>query len=336
MYRILSHRAWRFWILPSLLFLGMVGLTHSVYAHPGVPVTPGGFKTPFDPNRLVKITNGPGEGNHGENPGFEISEEAIDFVHVPIDYWQTVRAAHSGTVIFDANPGGGYGRTIIIQHNQNSLFSYYEHLDAGPPNLLNTFVTKGYAIGLEGDTGGVSEHLHFEVRNGVQTNPVVVNSGDSQEHSIIHTTKFFKRIGLFPWYGDNDMNSGFIPQSVSHPIGVCLSNRDLNMRWLPPSQFDHIDNSAGNADRFQGYAWVLDNVKTTIPPQNLEPGSATNYNKIFHGLADGNYWFHLRAFSNHFGWAPDISVSHIGPFKISGSCKSVAEPADWFADPEED
>lgn len=277
MYRILSHRAWRFWILPSLLFLGMVGLTHSVYAHPGVPVTPGGFKIPFDPNRLVKITNGPDEGNHGETC-CEISTEAIDFVHVPIDYWQTVRAAHSGTVIYDDDPqNGGYGRTIIIQHDQNSFFSYYEHLQANTANLLNTYVTKGYPIGLEGDTGGVLEHLHFEIRNGVQTNPVVLGSGDSREHSIIHTTKFFKRIGLFPWYGDDDMNSGFVPQSVSHPMGVCLNNRNLIMRWLPPAQFDHFDNSDGNADRFQGYDFELTAVKTTIPAGNLDAGSATNY-----------------------------------------------------------
>lgn len=326
-------------IVLLLLSFGFLGLTYTVFAHDNAPGTPHNFKLPFNANRLAKVTDGPGEGNHGLNC-CPISTEAIDFAPVGSDWWTDVRAAKVGTVINASFRQGGYGNLVIIQHNiapkNDAFFSYYQHL-ASFNVITNAVVSSGTLLGAMGHTGDADgDHIHFEVRDGVQTTPLSIGTGDSRGHPMIRSTKFYKRVGLFPWYPEPWMNSGFVPQSTTHPIGVCLSITTLTLRWPAPSEFDHFENDAGNADRFQGYDWVLDTSKTTIPAGTLDANSATANEISFQNLNNGNYWFHMRAYSTLYGWAPTSSVSHIGPFKINSTCKSVAEPGDWFADPEED
>jgi len=332
MNRSVNLPLWRIYILAIVLLVTVVGITYSASAHDNSPSTPMGYKLPFEPNRLAKITNGPNEGNHGVDC-CAISREAIDFVYVSSDQWSSVRAAKGGTVIFAQFQAGGYGNLIIIQHT-DGFFSYYEHLATITSGILNTVVNKGTQIGTIGNTGTNYIHLHFEVRDGVETDPLDVGSGDSRGHSILGSNKYYKRIGLFPWYPNVDLNTGFIPRSMSHPMGVCLDNHNLSLRWLAPSEFDHIENSDNNADRFQGYDWVLDNTKTTIPGGVLDNGSATANGITYSNLADGNWWFHMRAYSTEYAWAPASSVSHIGPFKIQTVCNPSATPEDWLADPD--
>lgn len=75
-----------------------------------------------------------------------------------------IHAAYSGIICFSGWGGRGYGRLIIIEH-ENSLRTYYAH------NLNNLvekgeYVEKGQMIALVGRSGRASNyHLHFEVRN---------------------------------------------------------------------------------------------------------------------------------------------------------------------------
>ncbi len=81
-----------------------------------------------------------------------------------------VRAIADGIVIF-ADPYSGYGRLVVIQHQQG-LTSHYGHLQeikARP----GQYVKAGQFIATVGSTGiSTGPHLHFEVRvNGKAQDP---------------------------------------------------------------------------------------------------------------------------------------------------------------------
>ncbi|MCB0330942.1 MAG: M23 family metallopeptidase [Bdellovibrionales bacterium] len=82
-----------------------------------------------------------------------------------------VRAIQSGRVVF-ADPLGGYGNLIVIQHS-NGLTSHYGHLHDIRAKL-GTVVSAGEVIGSVGSTGRVTgPHLHFEIRkNGAPLDPL--------------------------------------------------------------------------------------------------------------------------------------------------------------------
>lgn len=86
----------------------------------------------------------------------------------------TVRAAFSGKVRIVRYEAGGYGKYIVIRHN-NGLETIYGHLSK---QLVeeNQEVRSGEVIGLGGNTGrSTGSHLHFETRLcGVALNPALM------------------------------------------------------------------------------------------------------------------------------------------------------------------
>ena len=86
----------------------------------------------------------------------------------------TIRAAFSGKVRIVRYEGGGYGKYIVIRHN-NGLETIYGHLSK---QLVeeNQEVRAGEVIGLGGNTGrSTGSHLHFETRLcGVALNPALM------------------------------------------------------------------------------------------------------------------------------------------------------------------
>lgn len=85
-------------------------------------------------------------------------------------YNSQIRAAREGRVIF-AGWRSGYGRLIMIKHNDGSV-AYYGHLASC--NVRNKqWVGKGQNIGRLGSSGwSTGPHLHFEIRkNGRAVNP---------------------------------------------------------------------------------------------------------------------------------------------------------------------
>ena len=86
----------------------------------------------------------------------------------------TIRSAFSGKVRIVRYEGGGYGKYIVIRHN-NGLETIYGHLSK---QLVeeNQTVRAGEVIGLGGNTGrSTGSHLHFETRLcGVALNPALM------------------------------------------------------------------------------------------------------------------------------------------------------------------
>ncbi len=86
----------------------------------------------------------------------------------------TIRAAFSGKVRIVRYEAGGYGKYIVIRHN-NGLETIYGHLSK---QLVeeNQDVRSGEVIGLGGNTGrSTGSHLHFETRLcGVALNPALM------------------------------------------------------------------------------------------------------------------------------------------------------------------
>ena len=86
----------------------------------------------------------------------------------------TIRAAFSGKVRIVRYEGSGYGKYIVIRHN-NGLETIYGHLSK---QLVkeNEEVRAGDVIGLGGNTGrSTGSHLHFETRLcGVALNPALM------------------------------------------------------------------------------------------------------------------------------------------------------------------
>ena len=86
----------------------------------------------------------------------------------------TIRAAFSGKVRVVKYDGGGYGKYVVIRHN-NGLETIYGHMSA---QLVeeNQVVKAGQPIGLGGNTGrSTGSHLHFETRLcGVALNPALM------------------------------------------------------------------------------------------------------------------------------------------------------------------
>ena len=86
----------------------------------------------------------------------------------------TIRAAFSGKVRIVRYEGGGYGKYIVIRHN-NGLETIYGHLSQQLVDE-NQEVRAGDVIGLGGNTGrSTGSHLHFETRLcGVALNPALM------------------------------------------------------------------------------------------------------------------------------------------------------------------
>lgn len=85
---------------------------------------------------------------------------------------QAVWASKEGRVIF-AGVKGGYGNTVIVQHEGN-VATLYAHLSALRTSV-DEWVDTGEVIGLIGSTGwSTGPHLHFETRvNGEPKDPLL-------------------------------------------------------------------------------------------------------------------------------------------------------------------
>lgn len=103
----------------------------------------------------------------------------------------TIRAAFSGKVRMVKYNPGGYGKYVVIRHN-NGLETTYGHLSA---QLVeeNQEVRAGEPIGLGGNTGrSTGSHLHFETRLcGVAINPALMF--DFREQDVVGDSYMFNR-----------------------------------------------------------------------------------------------------------------------------------------------
>jgi murein DD-endopeptidase MepM/ murein hydrolase activator NlpD len=94
-----------------------------------------------------------------------------------------VLAAYAGQVAI-ADWLGGYGLTVVLNHNKNSQETLYGHLS----ELFvkpGEFVKQGDAIGRVGSTGmSTGPHLHFEIRQMTAQGWVAVDPGSQLEFAL--------------------------------------------------------------------------------------------------------------------------------------------------------
>ena len=109
--------------------------------------------------------------NFGYRASFGRQHKGMD---IKVYIGDSIRAAFSGKVRIVRYEGGGYGKYIVIRHN-NGLETIYGHLSAQLVSE-NQEVRAGEVIGLGGNTGrSTGSHLHFETRLcGVALNPALL------------------------------------------------------------------------------------------------------------------------------------------------------------------
>ena len=109
--------------------------------------------------------------NFGYRASFGRQHKGMD---IKVYIGDTIRAAFSGKVRIVRYEGGGYGKYIVIRHN-NGLETIYGHLSKQLVSE-NEEVKAGDVIGLGGNTGrSTGSHLHFETRLcGVALNPALM------------------------------------------------------------------------------------------------------------------------------------------------------------------
>lgn len=103
----------------------------------------------------------------------------------------TIRAAFSGKVRMVKYEAAGYGKYVVIRHN-NGLETIYGHMSAWLVEE-NEVVKAGQPIGLGGNTGrSTGSHLHFETRLcGVALNPALMF--DFRNQDVVADYYMFRR-----------------------------------------------------------------------------------------------------------------------------------------------
>lgn len=116
--------------------------------------------------------------NFGYRKSFRRMHKGLD---IKVYIGDTIRSAFSGKVRVVAYEGRGYGKYVVIRHN-NGLETVYGHLSA---QLVreNDVVKVGEPIGLGGNTGrSTGSHLHFETRLlGEAINPAEMFDFEAQD-----------------------------------------------------------------------------------------------------------------------------------------------------------
>jgi len=103
----------------------------------------------------------------------------------------TIRAAFSGKVRVVRYEAAGYGKYVVIRHN-NGLETIYGHMSAWLVQE-NQVVKAGQPIGLGGNTGrSTGSHLHFETRLcGVALNPALMF--DFRNQDVVGDSYMFRK-----------------------------------------------------------------------------------------------------------------------------------------------
>lgn len=102
---------------------------------------------------------------------FDVNNSSNKGINISGQLGQPVRASASGKVVYSGSGLIGYGKLIILKHNE-TLLSAYAH----NKNLLVTegeFVDAGKQIAEMGSSGANDVMLHFEIRrDGVPVDPL--------------------------------------------------------------------------------------------------------------------------------------------------------------------
>lgn len=139
-------------------------------------------------------------------------------IDIKVYVGDTIRAAFSGKVRVVDYEGRGYGKYIVIRHD-NGLETVYGHLSK---QLVrpNQQVHAGDVIGLGGNTGrSTGSHLHFETRLlGVAINPALLFNFPMQDVTCdVYTYR--KGVSNTTRYASSKKKSGSAPAATEPATG---------------------------------------------------------------------------------------------------------------------
>lgn len=157
----------------------------NMHAHSKVTELPDSFRISLKnfcmPTTSRVLTSNFGPRWHRQHKGLDIKVYIGD----------TIRAAFDGKVRVVRYEGRGYGKYVVIRHD-NSLETYYAHMSK---QLVeeDQEVRAGDPIGLGGNTGrSTGSHLHFETRLcGVALNPALLF--DFRNQDVVDDSYHFRK-----------------------------------------------------------------------------------------------------------------------------------------------
>jgi murein DD-endopeptidase MepM/ murein hydrolase activator NlpD len=145
---------------------------------------------PFDTSKVYRIS---GEFGEFRNLPIPHTHKGIDFAGKK---GSSIYSSANGIVI-RANRGIGYGKVIMIKH-ENNLQTTYAHLNKIEVAVGDTVIA-GQEIGKLGNTGwSTGPHLHYEVRfHKMPIDPLIlfkVEESTTSYKDIIERAKFYKTL----------------------------------------------------------------------------------------------------------------------------------------------
>jgi len=141
-------------------------------------------------------------------------------IDIKVYIGDTIRAAFSGKVRIVRYEAGGYGKYVVIRHN-NGLETVYGHMSAWLVDENQT-VRAGQPIGLGGNTGrSTGSHLHFETRLcGMAINPTTffdfVNQDVVADTYMFRKSKFRREIASMRTSSRNVSQANTQEQTATH------------------------------------------------------------------------------------------------------------------------
>jgi len=160
----------------------------NMHAHSHVTVLPDSFRISLK-NFCMPTTSRVLTSNFGARWGRQ--HKGLD---IKVYIGDTIRAAFAGKVRVVRYEGRGYGKYVVIRHD-NGLETYYAHMSK---QLVeeDQEVCAGDPIGLGGNTGrSTGSHLHFETRLcGVALNPALMfdfrNQDVVDDYYVFHKSSY--------------------------------------------------------------------------------------------------------------------------------------------------
>lgn len=160
----------------------------NLHAHSHVTVLPDSFRISLK-NFCMPTTSRVLTSNFGARWGRQ--HKGLD---IKVYIGDTIRAAFAGKVRVVRYEGRGYGKYVVIRHD-NGLETYYAHMSK---QLVeeDQEVRAGDPIGLGGNTGrSTGSHLHFETRLcGVALNPALMfdfrNQDVVDDYYVFHKSSY--------------------------------------------------------------------------------------------------------------------------------------------------
>ena len=160
----------------------------NMHAHSHVTVLPDSFRISLK-NFCMPTTSRVLTSNFGARWGRQ--HKGLD---IKVYIGDTIRAAFAGKVRVVRYEGRGYGKYVVIRHD-NGLETYYAHMSKQLV-VEDQEVRAGDPIGLGGNTGrSTGSHLHFETRLcGVALNPALMfdfrNQDVVDDYYVFHKSSY--------------------------------------------------------------------------------------------------------------------------------------------------